>query len=221
MCHGFYLEHTRHNGFFGEVSLEERFVYGYVLYTYNVVGANLYHLVYQCKRIAVGEQLTDAVYIHHGCFVAIIYRCLDFVQADFLADGTGKLVVDGVARTGSDDASLDGLANQSQVADDVEQFMTGGLIVPHQRNVVDVAQLGSIHVGNSHDIGQLVVVFLRHLAFINHDGIVQVATLNQTMTQERFNFAYKDKGTCRSNFFGELVHVFQCSELVEENLRIV
>ena len=58
------------------------------------------------------------------------------MQADFLAHLAGELVVDSVSRAGSDDAALDGLAYQSQVADDIEQLVTGAFIGPHQRFVV-------------------------------------------------------------------------------------
>ena len=45
------------------------------------------------------------------------------MKFDFFAYLAGKLVVDGVPRTGGDDASLDGFAYQCQVADDIQQFV--------------------------------------------------------------------------------------------------
>ena len=69
------------------------------------------------------KQFADAVDIHDGSFVAVIGRSLYFVKFDFFAYLAGKFVVDGMPRTGGDDASLDGFAYQCQVADDIQQFV--------------------------------------------------------------------------------------------------
>ena len=107
LCHRFNLKYTWHHRFFWEVTLEEWFVHGYVLHTDNVVSSDADYLVYQCKRITVRKQFADTLNVHNRCLVAIVYWCLNIVQLDFLADGTGKLVVDGMSRTGCDDAALD------------------------------------------------------------------------------------------------------------------
>ena len=52
------------------------------------------------------------------------------MQTYFLAYQAGKLVIDGMTRTCSDDAPLDGSAYQGHVADDVKQFVARTLILP-------------------------------------------------------------------------------------------
>ena len=167
------------------------------------------------------KQFADAVDIHDGSFVAVIGRSLYFVKFDFFAYLAGKLVVDGVPRTGGDDASLDGFAYQCQVADDIQQFVAGRFVVPYQGNMVDVAQFGGVHVGNPHDVCQLVVVFLAHLFFVDYDGVVQIASLNQSGTQQWFYFADEYKGTRGSYLGGEFSHVFQCGELIGQYFRLI
>ena len=129
------------------------------------------------------QQFADTVYIHDGFAVTVVSRSLYIVQADFLTHLAGELVINGMSRTGSDDTSLDGFAYQSQVTDYVEQFVTGTFIGPYQWFVVDVTQLFSIHVGNSHHISQLVKVFLRHFAFVDYDSIVQIPPLDKAGLQ--------------------------------------
>lgn len=152
---------------------QERFVGCYVLDTYDVVGTYLNYFIYQLERIAVRQQFTDAVYIHNGFAVAVVSRGLYLVQTDFLTHLAGKLVVDGMPRTCGNDTSLDRLANQSQVADNVQQFVAGAFVGPYQRFVVDVTQLFGVHVRHAHYVGKLVVGILRHFTLIDNNGVVQ------------------------------------------------
>ena len=92
----------------------------------------------QLHGIAVGQKFTNAVDIHDGLFVGVIARCLHIVLAYLLAHHTGKLVVDGVTRTGGNDTALDGFANECHIADDVEQFVASAFILPYKRLVLDV-----------------------------------------------------------------------------------
>ena len=66
------------------------------------------------------EQLANAVYVHDGGFIAVIGWGLYFVKFDFFAYLAGKLVINGVPRTGGNDTAFDGLAYQCQVTDDIQ-----------------------------------------------------------------------------------------------------
>ena len=203
------------------MSLEERFVGRYVLDAYDVVGAYLDYFVHQLERIAVRQQFTDAVYIHNRFAVAVVCRSLYLVQADFLTHLAGKLIVDGMSRTRGDDTALDGLADQSQVADYVQQFVAGAFVGPYQRFVVDVTQLFGIHVRHAHYVGELVVSILRHFALVDNDGVVQVAAFDKSGLQQRFYLAYEYESTAGGYFILELCHVFQCGKLVGDDSRVV
>ena len=83
--------------------------------------------------------------------------------------------------------------------------MAGTFAGPYQRFVVNVSQQLGIHVRDSHDIGQLVIVFLGHFTFVDNDGIVQIATLDESGRQQWLDFTDKYKGTVGAisslNFF--------------------
>ena len=124
-------------------------------------------------------------------------------------------------RTCSNDASLDRLTYQRQIANYVEQFVTGTFIGPYQRFVIDVTQLFSIHVRNSHHIGQFIEVFLRHLAFVDYDSIVQIASLDETSLQQGFDLTYEYECAATGYFFFELRHIFQRCKLIRNDSRVV
>ena len=74
---------------------------------------------------------------------------------------------------------------------------------------------------NTHHVGQLVIVFLGHFAFVNNNRIVKVAALDKTGLQQRLNFAYKHESTACGDFILELRHVLQRCKLVGEDVGIV
>ena len=101
------------------------------------------------------------------------------MQFDFFAYLACKLIIDCVSRACCDDASLDGFAYKGKVANDIQQLMTCRFVVPYQRNVIDITQLGGIHVGNTHYVSQFVIIVLAHFFFVDDNGIVQITAFNQ------------------------------------------
>ena len=101
------------------MALEERLVGRDVLHADDAGGADGNHLVDQLHGVAVGQQFADAVHVHHRRLVGVVEGCLNLVLAYLLAHFAGKLVVDGVARTGGNDTALDGLANQRHITNNV------------------------------------------------------------------------------------------------------
>jgi hypothetical protein len=55
------------------------------------------------------------------------------MSSDFFAHVSGKLIVHGMAGTGGDDASFDGLPDKGHVADDIKEFVACRLVLPEQR----------------------------------------------------------------------------------------
>ena len=139
MCHGLNLEYARHHGFLWEVTCEKRLVAGNILYTNNAIRANLNNLVHQLHGIAVGEQLADAVYVHDRLLVGIVGGCLNLMLANLLTDLSCELIINGMTWTSGNDATLDRLANEGHVANDVKQFVTGALVLPLQWLVLNIA----------------------------------------------------------------------------------
>lgn len=164
LCHCLYLKHTGHDWLLWEMPLEERLVGCDILHTDNACCTHCHNLVHQLHGITMRQQAANADVVHQRGVVGVIDGCLNFMLADLLAHEAGKLVVDGVPWPCGDDASLDGLSDQGHVADDVKELVPGALVVPHQRFVLDVANLGGIHVWNFQKIGQFVQLGLHHLS---------------------------------------------------------
>ncbi len=184
--------------------MEERLVARDVLHADNACRSQSYHFVYQLHGVAVGQEFADAVDVHYRCFVGIVDRCLHVVLAYLFAHLSCKLVVDGVAGSCGDDASLDGLAYEGEVADDVKQFVARALVFPYERLVLDVSQFRRIMVRSLNHVGQLVKLFLRNLLFVDDDGVVQVAAFYQVGFEQGFDVPYEHERACRCNLGGEM-----------------
>lgn len=68
-------------------------------------------------------------------------------------------------------------------------------------------------------IGQAVKCLLGNLLFIDHDGIVEVTTLDQAGLEQWLDFAHEHESTGRSDLLREILHVIQRSELTVDELR--
>ena len=140
--------------------------------------------------------------------------------ANLLTHQAGKLIVDGMTRTGSDDATLDRLTDKSHIADNVEKLMTCAFVLPLQRSVLDIAQLVGIHARNLKMVGELVKLSLLYLALIDHNGIVEVATFDQVGLQQWHDVTYENEGTGRSNLLCVCLHLVECSKLTVDELAL-
>ena len=79
---------------------------------------------------------------------------------DFAAQLTGKLVVHRMSRFRGDDTSFERASCQSQVTNDVKQFVACRFILPYERFRVEESQLGCVHVGHTQLVCQFVKAFL-------------------------------------------------------------
>ena len=152
--------------------------------------------------------------------IGVVGWGLDFMLLDFPAHLAGKLVVDGMAWPGGNDATLDGTANEGHVADDVEQLVACTLVLPYQGLVLNVAQLCGITMLHVQHVGQLVELFLRNLALVHDDGVVQVAAFDEIGLEQRLNIAHEDKGTCGRNLCGVVIDVVERGKLRVDELRV-
>ena len=140
--------------------------------------------------------------------------------ADLLAHLTREPIIDSVAWTCGNDASLDGSADEGHVSDDVEQLVAGALVLPHQRLVLHIAQVGSVAVLNMQHVGQHVETLLCGLTLVNDDGVVEIAALDEVGLQQRLEVAHEDKGTCRSYLLSILVDIVEGGKLAVDELRL-
>ena len=201
------------------MSLEERLIAGNILDAYNAVGAQCDDLVHQLHRIAVRQQFADAFDIHHRLLIGVVERCLNLVFANLFAHLSRELIINGMAGTSGNDASLDGFADECHVSYDVEQLMAGTLVLPYQGLMLYVAEVSGIAVLHMQHVGQHVETLLSSLTFIDDDGIVQVSTLDEVGLQQRLNVTYKYESTCRGNLCGKIFHLVDCGKLRIDEFR--
>ena len=71
-----------------------------------------------------------------------------------------------------------------------------------------------------HVVGKLVETFLRNLPFVDNNGVVEVAALNQPGLEQRLNLAHKDEGAGVGNFFGKVLHIIERGKLAVDELRV-
>ena len=133
---------------------------------------------------------------------------------------TGKLVVDGVARTRGNDASLDGLSDKSHVTDDVEQFVARTLILPHKGLVLYVTEFGGIHVRYLQEVCKLVKTLLCGLFLVYYYGIVEVATLYKVGLEQRLYVAHEHERACRRYLLCEVINLVECGKLAVHELGV-
>ena len=113
------------------MTLEEGLVCRDIFHADNVIASDLNDLINQKERIAVGQELTDTVDVHHGLAIGVIDGCLHLVLLDVLTDHACELIVDLMSWTGSDDASTDRFANQGNVANHIQQLVARRLVVEY------------------------------------------------------------------------------------------
>ena len=133
--------------------------------------------------------------------------------ANLAAHEACKLVVDGVTGACGDDATLDRLADESHVADYVEQLVACALVVPNKRLVLYVAKLSSVATLYVNHVCKRVETLLSGLHLVDDDGVVEVAALDEVGLQQWLDVAYEYEGTCRSNIGAELVDAVECGKL--------
>ena len=213
LCHGFDLQHTRHDGFLWEVALEERLIGGDILHAYDGRCPHGNDFVHKLHGIAVGQKLADADIVHQRLLIGVVDRSLYFVLTDLLAHQTGKLIVDRVAGACGDDTTFDRLADERHVTDDVEQLMARALVVPLQGSVLDVAYLCGIDMWHMEKVGKLVELSLLHLLLVDDDCVVEVTPFDEVGLKQRHYIADKDKSACRCYVGSKLIDVVKCSKL--------
>lgn len=148
----------------------------------------------------MGKELSDAVVVHHRFVVGVVDGGLNLMLSNLLAYEPCELVIHGMARSGGDDAAFDGLSDERHVADDVEKLVTGALVVPHQRLVLDVANLCGVDMWNVEEVGKLVEFLLWNLTLVDDDGIVEVAAFDEIGLKERHDVAHEDEACGQGRF---------------------
>ena len=97
--------------------------------------------------------------------------------------------------------------------------MTRTLVFPHQRLVLDIAQVGGVTVLHMQHVGQHVKALLRGLALVDDDGVVEVTTFDKVGLQQRLNITNEDESARTSNLVCIIMRIVECGKLGINELR--
>ena len=139
---------------------------------------------------------------------------------NFLAHQTSKLVVDGMTRTSSHDTTLDRFADKCHITNDIKELMAGTFVFPHQRLVLDVANLLSIHVRNVKYVCKLIKFLLSYLALIDNNSVIQIAALYKVCFKQRYDIANKHECTSWRNLLAKVANIVESCKLAIDELRL-
>ena len=168
----------------------------------------------------MGQTLTHLVDIQQRRGVGIVERGLRFVELDLLADLQAHLVVDLMPRAEGDDTPDDGAADEGEVPEDIEQLVTGRLVGEDDGAVIDVAQLGGYLARYAHQVADLVELRLLHRLVVDHEGVVEVAALDEVVLQQRLHLAHEDEGAAGGDLLVEVLQRLQGGELIAQHRRV-
>ena len=171
-----------------------------------MVVAHFDNFVNQEEWIAVRKQFANAVDVHHRCDVGVIDRRLHFLALDFAANLLRECGVECVTRFVGNDAAFERASDECDVANHVEQLVASRFVGEHQRLVVDVAQVGYFNWWHSHELRNLVELFLAHWLVVDYDSVVEVAALNEVCIEQSNNFANEHECAAGSNVALEALH---------------
>ena len=194
--YGFHLEHARHDGVTGEMALEERFVDrdGFLADRLELA-VEFQDAVDEQERVAVRQDLHDLVDIETGFARGdVLHRhLLRDVVTVLLVNGAGQFDVERVSGLGRDDAGLQPGRKQREIADDIEDLVTDELVLIPERFA------GENGVAT------------------DDDGVLEAATLDETLLHERFHFLVEYEGAGLGDFLGVVAFV----EVPVEVLRVL
>ena len=124
-----------------------------------------------------------------------------------------------MTRLGSDDTTFDELADECEVANDVEELVASRFIVPCQRTLLDISESIGTRSLSTDSMSELVELCLFNLLVVDDYSIVKVAALDEVGIEERLNLTHEDECTGSSNLLLEVCHVVEHSILVVEHWR--
>ena len=138
---------------------------------------------------------------------------LSRVPLDVPADYFGQFGIGGMARAVGDYASADAHTDQRQIADHVQQLVARRFVRKAELDVVQVTfvDLNVLFVEKFRQPGEF---FVRDLVFDDHDGVVQVASFDQVVLDQRFQFVQEDERAARGDLFREIPDTVEARILI-------
>ena len=117
--------------------------------------------------------------------------------------------------------ALDGTSDQSEVADDIQKLVTSRLIVEIKLHIVEDTTLSHSDFRFLEESCDMVKFLGGNIAIDEHDGVGQVATLDEVAADERLQLMQENEGSARRNLLLEIRQVLQRCMLLVKHFGIV
>ena len=139
-----------------------------------------------------------------------------FLLPELLRQETDTLGVGSVSGTVCADFALQANAQEREVADDVQKFVSGGFVLELKGR--DVAQFGCILSGLSERVCELVHRLLGDGILVDDEGVLQISAFDESAAHEVRYLANEAEGARRGYLCGVVGQVGQLCYLVVEYL---
>ena len=137
------------------------------------------------------------------------------------AQESRELIVDRVAGLVGGEVATDGTAYESHIAEDIEEFVAGGLILPLEGTQLKEAEVRSVAVLYTELVSQFVEVGLRHDAVVDDESVGEVAATDEGHLQKGCYLADKDEGAGRSEVGREASEIVERGRLRCDEFAVV
>jgi hypothetical protein len=135
----------------------------------------------------------DLVHSNNG------WLCDFLLQNQCLPDLLGRYCVDGVSGLEGGHPGIEPPACETQVADDVEQFVAAAFVREMQLEVAQVAVLSGLEARKPEQAAEVVYLLLSHRMLDDDDGIADISSFNESLAGEEFYFMEEYEGPARSD----------------------
>ena len=139
---------------------------------------------------------------------------------DVLLDQLGKLNIREMPWPVGNDVCFDGIANQGQVSNHIQQLVACGLVGKPEFKVIEVALAFDFNLIFFEDAGQPAHFLFCNRLVHDYDGIVDVSALDEVVGQKGLQLMQKAKGSAGSDFSFEVIDVFQSGMLCSQHRAV-
>lgn len=156
-----------------------------------------------------------------------IYRVFDLSSLrvfEFLlqfSKHAGELIVDGVARLVGGKMSADGAAYEGHIAEDVEEFVASGLVLPLERTHLEESEMRGVAMLYTETVGQAIKIGLGHDAIVDDKSVGEVAAADKPHLHEGCNLANEDEGASGGEIGREATEIVEIGALRRDEFAIV
>lgn len=117
--------------------------------------------------------------------------------------------------------SADGAAYESHIAEDVEEFVASGLVLPLERTHLEESEMRGVAMLYTEAVGQAIKIGLRHDAIVDDKSVGEVAAADESHLHEGCNLANEDEGASGGEIGREATEIVEIGALRRDEFAIV